>query len=291
MARQKSPSPHEPKKNPSLVVPRSEAAEKIKAQIDKGYELKTRNIVSVSGLEQAIDDKTKWKTYTNELLSRQFDDPSIATDFMISDRASMYFMDTSFSEKVQMFEKNMGKTISNLESLYERLELIPELNPLVNTTVKAPVQNVAALNKVFIVHGHDNAAKQSAARFIEKLGLEAIIFHEQEDLGDTIIEKLDRVSNVGYAIILLTPDDLGHAKNTPEKAQHRARQNVIFEWGYFISKLGRKNVFALLKDDVEMLSDLQGVLYTKMDEEEAWKFKLAKEMRAAGFDIDLNKII
>jgi predicted nucleotide-binding protein len=296
MATRKGTSkPEQPKRNPSLVVSRSKAEEKIKVQIDKGNELKNRQFGAMPQLVEARSDKKKWKSYSSELLSRLFDDTSLSEKFDDSDRHGAYFIgDTSFADKVQDFKGDMQLCINNLESLYERLELIPELNPITVSSVHEP-EIVSTSNivkrKVFVVHGHDNGSKQSAARFIENMGLEAVIFHEQHDGGDTIIEKLERVSDVGYAIVLLTPDDMGHAKGNPEKSQSRARQNVIFEWGYFTPKLGRKNVFALLKDDVEFLSDMQGVLWTKMDDDEAWKFKLARELKVAGFEIDASRLL
>lgn len=145
-------------------------------------------------------------------------------------------------------------------------------------------------SKVFIVHGHDNAAKQAVARFVEKIGFEAIILHEQASSGNTIIEKIEANSNVGFAIVLYTPCDLGASKGEEDQLKPRARQNVIFEHGYLIGKIGRKNVCALVKGDVETPNDISGVVYIKMDEADSWKYAVAKEMKACGYDIDLNKI-
>ena len=100
--------------------------------------------------------------------------------------------------------------------------------------------------KVFIVHGHDETAQTKAARFVEKLGLKAIILHEQASAGRTIIEKIEHYSDVDFALVLYTPDDVGHVKGKPENLSLRARQNVIFEHGYLIGKLSRKNVVALV---------------------------------------------
>ena len=145
-------------------------------------------------------------------------------------------------------------------------------------------------SKVFIVHGHDNAAKESVARFVEKIGLEAIILHEQASSGKTIIEKIEANSNVGFAIVLYTPCDEGASKGEKDQLKPRARQNVIFEHGYLIGKIGRKNVSALVKGDVETPNDISGVVYIKMDEADSWKYAVGKEMKACGYDVDLNKI-
>lgn len=142
-------------------------------------------------------------------------------------------------------------------------------------------------NRVFIVHGHDEAPREKLARFIEKLGLLPVILHEQANLGMTVIEKLIANGNVGYAIVLLTPDDLGRPRPETEE-KPRARQNVILELGYFLGRLGRENVMALLKDDVEIPSDYMGVMYVKFDDAGAWRQDLVREMNAVGYEIDWN---
>lgn len=152
------------------------------------------------------------------------------------------------------------------------------------------MKNIKSANKkVFIVHGHDNEAKQETARTLEKAGYEAIILHEQANIGNTIMEKLERCTNVGYAIVLYTECDLGRAKESKvDEERYRARQNVVYEHGYLIGKLGRERVFALVKGDVETPGDISGVVYTSMDSAGAWKISLAKDMRAAGLEIDMN---
>jgi predicted nucleotide-binding protein len=144
--------------------------------------------------------------------------------------------------------------------------------------------------KVFVVHGHDEVAREAMARFLEKVGLETIILHEQPDQGLTIIEKFESYAGqVSFAVILLTPDDLGGAASAPAQVA-RARQNVIFELGYFVGKLGRGRACLLRKGAVEIPSDLYGVIYTDMDAAEGWKLKLVKELKAAGLDFDANKV-
>lgn len=154
------------------------------------------------------------------------------------------------------------------------------------TKPKAPMDK----SKVFIVHGHDGEAKQAVARFVENLGFKAIILHEQANSGQTIIEKIEANSNVGFGIVLYTHCDWGASKEEKDRLNPRARQNVIFEHGYLIGKIGRKNVCALVKGNIETPNDISGVVYIKMDESEAWKYQVAKEMKACGYDIDLNKI-
>lgn len=146
-------------------------------------------------------------------------------------------------------------------------------------------------NRVFIVHGHDESAQNKAARFVEKLGFEAIILHEKASSGRTIIEKIEHYSDVGFAIVLYTPDDVGSVKSEPDNLNVRARQNVVFEHGYLIGKLGRQNVSALVDGKLELPNDISGVVYIALDEGSAWQLQLAKEMKQSGYQIDMNKLI
>lgn len=146
------------------------------------------------------------------------------------------------------------------------------------------------LNRVFIVHGHDEAPRETVARFITSVGLEPVILHEQANRGMTIPEKLVANGNVGFAVVLLTPDDVGRSK-ADITDNPRARQNVILELGYFVGRLGRERVCALLRDQVEIPSDYMGVVYTPFDSGGGWRQQLAKELEAAGYNIDWNKVM
>lgn len=145
--------------------------------------------------------------------------------------------------------------------------------------------------RVFVVHGRDVESKESTARFIERLGLEPIILHEQASSGRTVIEKFEVYSDVGFAVVLLTPDDVGGLATEPTNLTGRARQNVILELGYFLGRLTRRRVVALYKKGVEMPSDYQGVLYVEHDTAGSWRTKLAQELVEAGFSIDLGALL
>ena len=144
---------------------------------------------------------------------------------------------------------------------------------------------------VFIVHGHDDSTKETVAKFIESLGLHAVVLHEQPNSGRTIIEKFEAYSNVGFAVVLLTPDDIGASSKDRENLRPRTRQNVILELGFFLGKIGREKVCVLYKEGVEIPSDYQGVLYTLYDSSGSWRSQLAKELKHAGFTVDLNKAL
>ncbi|MTW18786.1 hypothetical protein GJ689_21530 [Rhodoplanes serenus] len=143
--------------------------------------------------------------------------------------------------------------------------------------------------KIFIVHGHDEGARESVARFLQTLGFEPIILHEQANRGRTVIEKVEANSDVSFAVVLLTPDDEGCTKGGA--LEPRARQNVLLELGYFLGRLGRERVCALKRGDVEIPSDFAGVVWEALDAGGAWKRRLGQELQAIGHVIDWNKVM
>ncbi len=184
-----------------------------------------------------------------------------------------------------------------LQGLVARARANSEEDPSVKSKRNYP-ENISlslesrGTKKVFVVHGHDEAAKEATTRFLEKLDLVPIILHEQASGGRTIIEKFEKYSNdVGFAVVLLTPDDHGASMNESDKLQPRARQNVVLELGYFLGKLTRNRVCALHKGGVELPSDIQGVIYVEMDDAGAWRAKLAQELVQAKCPINLQGLV
>lgn len=181
-----------------------------------------------------------------------------------------------------IFDRNdFGKTIFDYKEIREIQK---------NQTIRVEEKKEMNYKKVFIVHGRDNDAKCEVTRFIERLGLEAIILHEQVNQSNTIIEKIEKYSNVKYAIVIYTPCDEGRLKGE-KKFNSRARQNVVFEHGFLMGKIGRKNICTLVKGDIEVPGDISGVVYENMDSKGAWKISIAKELKVAGYQIDMNGII
>lgn len=144
--------------------------------------------------------------------------------------------------------------------------------------------------RIFVVHGHDEGARESVARFIERMGFVPIILHEQASRGRTIIEKVEAYADVGFAVVLLTPDDEGRTQGAATW-EARARQNVLLELGYFIGRLSRERVFALRRGDVAIPSDFAGVVWQSMDPDGGWKHALAREWREAGYPVDMNRLL
>lgn len=145
-------------------------------------------------------------------------------------------------------------------------------------------------SKIFIVHGHQHV--EAVELLLKKLDLSYTILSEEANKGRTIIEKFETYSQAtGFAILLFTADDYGYGKRqSPEEKKLRARQNVVFECGYFFAKLGRDRTVALYEDNVEMPSDLHGLAYINLDVRGVWKIQLTKELKNAGFPVDMNKL-
>ena len=151
----------------------------------------------------------------------------------------------------------------------------------------------AAITRVFVVHGHDNAVLFRVKETLVSLGLKPVVLREQPNGGKTVIEKFEEYSDVGFAVVLMTADDMGGslAEVDQDSASPRARQNVVMELGFFASKLGRAKICVLKSEGVEAPSDIMGVVYTAIDGAEAWRLSLAQELSHAGYEIDLNKLI
>lgn len=258
-----------------------------------------RQIKDAQRLKERVADRPNfegWKTQTEMLIQMATGDDSIALK---------KFQKLTFTRAVPLAKLRDGTTRPSeqerrqiRESAYQNdldgaigiIEAVIEILQSQTDSALATGSHPEVSRRVFVVHGHDEEAKQSVARCLEKLGLEAIILHERPSQGRTIIEKFEDYADVGFAVVLLTPDDVGAVKDEINNLRPRARQNVVFELGFFVGKLGRQQVCALHKGDVEIPSDFAGVLWVPMDPGGAWRFTLGQEMKAAGLDIDLNKL-
>lgn len=175
-----------------------------------------------------------------------------------------------------------------IDTMIEEIQSFPPAIETTQTSVSGKVFS-ARNRKIFVVHGHDDEMVQATARFVKQIGFDPVILREQPNQGRTIIEKFEDYADVPLAIVLFSPDDLGKAASE-DSLKPRPRQNVVFELGFFIGKLGRNKVIVLHKvvENFEMLSDFQGVLFEPY--KDGWEFKIAKEIKAAGFDVDLNQL-
>lgn len=189
------------------------------------------------------------------------------------------------------YVRGLESATSVLESMLEEIEEYWEEDKQSSEVADSRVETLPGANKVFVIHGHDESVRETVARFLEKVRLEPVILHEQPNMGRTIIEKFEDYADVKFAVVLLTPDDVGALETCRADLRPRARQNVVFEFGYFIGKLGRGRVCALVKGDIERPSDSDGVLYVPLDENDGWKMRLLRELKAAGFELDANQAL
>lgn len=162
---------------------------------------------------------------------------------------------------------------------------LPEAELLWTLRQIANRQRQEASNEVFIVHGHDTI-RHEVSGFISSLSLSPIMLDEKPNRGQTILQKLEHHAYTSFAVVLLTPDDEGRKRG--ESILHpRARQNVVLELGYFLARLGSHRVCALYVPGVELPSDIQGLLYVELDQKGGWKYRLQREMVAAGIPLRL----
>lgn len=236
--------------------------------------------------EEAFKDLIELSINNNNIKDLFID---IIANFIESHDKKEDFSNVMQSLELSGFSEDEIKIVRTAINFHNEKKIENKIN-LMNNDVALTTNHKKISNlKVFIVHGHNNHLKVEVARTLEKLKLEPIILHEQSNNGKTIIEKFEKFSDVAFAIILLTADDLGNSKNT-QNLNKRARQNVIFELGYFIGKLGRENVMTLQEEGVETPNDISGVVYTPFDSFGNWKTELAKELKSAGFKIDMNNL-
>lgn len=268
----------------ALIVAREKVAGELKSQISKGRRLARRSLRTQAEIIQGAKDFDKWAHYTIEMLVRFFNKESVAKKFQ-SQCYQHIDPDMHWRQLGPCLLAGAEAGGFYLETLKDSLHLYEVLS---SNNDQTGSDSLKSRPEVFVVHGHDHATKEMVARYLEtKLGLKVIILHEQANLNRTIIEKLEKHSEVQFAVVILTPDDMGCPKDKAQLVRPRARQNVIFELGFFIGRLGREKVCALYTGDVELPSDYQGILYISLDHNE-WRTDLAKEIKAAGVSLDLS---
>ena len=277
---------------PKLTVSRSDATSKIQKQIDLGQAHEEAVIGSAADLDHASGEKRSWHDYNKELLGTIFDNIKISKEYESSSHGAIFSMgNRGFYEKVDDYRESVRYKLKALQSILRRIELFEEPHKDANLPAVIETPVIGSDKNVFIVHGHDEELKEKTARLVSDLGLSPIILHEQVNSGLTLIEKLEiNAERSTFAIILLTPDDTGYSvADGQKKAEKRARQNVILELGYFIGKFGRSRTSAVYKG-LKAPSDFDGIVYISYDDEGAWRYKIAKELKAAGYDINMNNL-
>ena len=234
----------------------------------------------------------KWRRDTEVAITNTFGEGSRhLKDFTdIRYGLSIVTTRTPDSEFQEAYVRGLDSAASVLESMIDEIKEYWEDENQTPLSPAAQENERTNTSEVFVIHGRDNEAKETVARFLETLGLEAVILHEQPNQGRTIIEKFEQHAQVGFAVALLTPDDVGALRDNSNDLKPRARQNVVFELGYFLGRLGRKRVCALTKGNIEIPSDYDGVVYISLDDG-GWKMGLIRELKNVGFEVDANKVL
>ena len=252
--------------------------EKMKNIIDKIDDLIANNAVSSTPVFEA------WQTKTERFLIKKYGEDSLECKKF----REMYFSPALWDLDDQKDRINSimacRQDLLSCRAIFETY--LEEMADEEETTVQLQQAQTINMNKIFIVHGHDGELKHSVARVVEKQGIKAVILSEQANQGRTIIEKFEASSDVGGAICLFTADDVGKAKDASSESL-RARQNVVLETGYFMGKLGRNHVVILADPEIEIPSDLSGVVRTNIAD---WKIDLLKELRDMGYAVDFNNL-
>ena len=251
--------------------------EKLKGIIDKIDDLVAHHAVASAPAFKA------WRASATRFIIKRYGENS----FEHKDFRNIHFSPSVLvggeDQNIPYYTKACRDGLLTCKAIFETyLEEMAEEEPAAQPQ---PVQK-GGMTKIFIVHGHDGALQQSVARIVEKQGIEAIILSEQANQGRTIIEKFEANGDVGGAICLFTADDVGKAKDASSE-NSRARQNVVLETGYFMGKLGRKHVVILADSEIEIPSDLSGMVYTNTTN---WEVSLLKDLKAMGYEVDFNKL-
>lgn len=276
-----------------LVIPVDEFKKSLEERIQIGQKILKQEVQTQIDFDSNRVDYNDWDDYNSEFLKQSFNNEHNEYKERYDECAmfvGLYARPQTPSDKLKIFKEKIDTKLSNLKKLLGKADLLKCSVVVVGKSQEKVSSKETNTNNIFIVHGHDERTKLDVARTIEKLGLYPVILSEQPNQGQTILEKFELHSDVGFAIVLLTADDLGKVKTDVDE-KYRARQNVLLEMGYFIGKLGRNKVFPLYESGVELPSDLHGMLYNPLDEASAWKFKLAKELNSAGYKVDANKLL
>lgn len=248
-------------------------------------------IYNVSYQKPFSPEFIEWQNQAEMILKNIFpNDPNYVEKFMnIKYGLFVYSTSTTQDEENKAFRDGLNNAKALITSYIETIKLLEDSEGEMECKTEI-MQNHKISDKIFIVHGRDNETKLEVARYLEQLNLKPIILHEQVSRGKTIIEKIEEYTDINYGIVLYTPCDIGGINDDDKKLRERARQNVVFEHGLLIGKIGRKNVSALVKGNIEKPNDISGIVYIDMNSNQ-WKIDLGKELRDAGYHIDFNVVI
>ena len=290
MARRSS-APTAPEARPELKMLRDEAKSRLQDRMEKGSEFKQGRAGTAAAFEALKNKYSKWDSFNSELLKQMFTTEEIADEYDYWGIMSVP-INPSLEEEIDDLYRDVDTKIHRLDSIIDRLEIIPLAPSIKGSSVPGLPSAPHRTKKVFVVHGRDEIAKTSLEVFLREVGLEPVVLHRQADEGMTVIEKFEKHSDVGYAFIILTPDEVAYlaseeANPDGERAKEfRARPNVIFEFGYFVGKLGRSRVCCLYTGNVSLPSDVSGMIYKRYEKNiDEIAYSVIKDLKASGYKL------
>ena len=243
-------------------------------------------IPALQSTSRSSEDFRRWYRNTTIAIENTFPDHPQYQDDFEDIRYALYG-----AGEQDGYRRGLSTASAMLQSMLDEInEYWPDDVPIQDGAEKASPMQPVNTKQIFVVHGRDDGTKAMVARVLEQLELEPIILQEQPNQGRTIIEKFEDYAQVGFAVILCTPDDVGALESAQDNLRPRPRQNVVLEWGFFLGKIGRDRVCALIKGNVEIPSDYAGVIYIHLDDAGAWQIRLVGELQNAGFPVDANKL-
>lgn len=271
-----------------LVVPRERASEIIDRHAAEGHSLREKADPALGepGYDEWRHARQRWVNLTKTALESIYTTSSPADEFDAA-VSPAFVSGSDWTQNWKWDLDDVGRGLTVLDSLRDRFEYTagPDESSDVQEADAAPGGQDAA---VFVVHGR--TGREDVARLLESTSDHpVVILDEQASRGRTLIEKFEQhASSASFAVVLLTADDVGGLKG--EEQQPRGRQNVVFEYGFFVGVLGRSNTAVLYEPGLEWPSDIEGLVYIELDDGGSWRYKLLKELRAAGLEFDLNKL-
>lgn len=278
-----------------MTIPRDDFFGELVPRIDAGEDILTREISTSEDLTTAQHDYGIWNDYNKELLRRRFTTSEVSDWYARSfgGITSISLSGSSFREELDDHRKYVSDKLQRLRSIRERVPLYPVAPSVAVATKEPPLNQDKVINAIFIVHGHDDALKLGVDSFLRRATkIEPIILDTQANRGRTLIEKLEAVgARAGYAVVLLTADDVGAEKAKIDKLEPRARQNVVFEFGFFAGALGRDHVAVIYEPGVELPTDLLGLVYIEYDRGGGWRNELLRELREVGVSVDPSALL
>ncbi len=302
MLKTRTTRPSPPRRPPALTVSRQDAVARLKARIERATQVRAG--LQASDRATAEKEYEAWHRYNLEMLVRMFANSSVAEGYDSCEPPPVIFLEGSTARLARgesgadrsgaLHDKDLlgrlDAKVNRLRQVWEQLELHDEsASPAAAApSSSAPTQRSEARRAAFLVHGHDEEAREAAVRVLQQLDIEPIILHERPDEGRTILEMIEASADVAFAVVLLTPYDVGRTEHA--ELRSRARHDVVLAMGFFCGKLGRSRVCVLYKEDIGLPSDVGGLVFVKMDDTGAWRFQLADELDAAGLEIDFNRL-